>query len=563
MRRVLPLFAVAALVLAACQPSPSGSASEAPESEGPPASETPFEASNYPVDGPADCAYGGELSEIRAESANTVVFELCYPDPAFLAKIAFTSFAIHDTGVLEANMANHKILADPIGTGPYRLVRWQRGTQLVFEKNPDYWGENVGADELVFRWTTESAARLLELQAGTIDAIDNPAPDDMATIEGDPALALKARDPLNVFYVGMNNTFEPYDDVRVRRAIAMGIDRQRIVDQFYPEGSSVAGYFTPPALQFATEGEPWYEFDPEGARALLAEAGLANGFNTVLNFRNVVRGYLPDPTVVAQDLQAQLRDNLNINVTIEEMESGAFLDAGAAGSLAGLHLLGWGADYPDISNFLDYHFNNDQNLQFGVIDPAVRAAILEGASNLDEEVRRAAYETANNGIRETVPMVPVAHGASATAWLADVVGAHSSPLGNESFAHVTPSDNRMVWMQNAEPISLYCADETDGETLRVCEQVTEPLYAYEVGGTRSIPALATECVGNEDATSFTCTLRDGVTFHNGATLDAGDVLTSFALQWDYEHPLHIGRQGNFEYFGAFFGTLLNAPPPAE
>ena len=117
-------------------------------------------------------------------------------------------------------------------------------------------------------------------------------------------------------------------------------------------------------------------------------------------------------------------------------------------------------------------------------------------------------------------MVPVAHGASATAWLADVAGAHSSPLGNESFAHVTPSDNQMVWMQNAEPISLYCADETDGETLRVCEQVMEPLYAYEVGGTRAIPALATECVGNEDATSFTCTLRDGVKFHNGASLDA-------------------------------------------
>jgi ABC-type transport system substrate-binding protein len=550
------------LVVAACQPSPSGSPSEAPASEAP-ASETPFEASSYPADGPADCAYGGEFSEIRAEAADTVVFELCYPDPAFLAKIAFTSFAIHDTGVLEATMENHQILADPIGTGPYRLVRWQRGSQLVFEKNPDYWGENVGADELVFRWTTESAARLLELQAGTIDAIDNPAPNDMATIEGDPNLALVPRDPLNVFYVGMNNTYEPYDDVRVRQAIAMGIDRQRIVDQFYPDGSSVAGYFTPCDIALACEGDAWYDFDVTAAQALLAEAGLANGFSTVLNFRNVVRGYLPDPTIVAQDIQAQLRDNLNINVVIEEMESGAFLDAGAAGSLVGLHLLGWGADYPDTSNFLNYHFNNDQNLQFGVVDQRVRDAIQEGGSNLDEEVRRAAYETANNLIRETVPMVPVAHGASATAWLADVEGAHSSPLGNEWFAAVTPSDNQMVWMQNAEPISLYCADETDGETLRVCEQVTEALYAYETGETGAIPALATQCTGNEDATQFTCTLRTGVKFHNGATLDAGDVLTSFALQWDVEHPLHIGREGNFEYFGAFFGTLLNVPPPAE
>ena len=562
MRRVLPLFVVVGLVLAACTPSgseePSGSAapSEAP------ASEAPFSPSSYPADGPVDCAYGGEFSEIRAEAADTVVFSLCFPDPAFLAKIAFTAFAIHDTANLEANMANHRILADPIGTGPYRLLDWQRGTQLVFEKNPDYWGENVGADELVFQWTTESAARLVALQAGQIDAIDNPAPNDMATIAGDPNLALVPRDPLNTMYVGFNNTFEPFDDVRVRQALAMGIDRQRIIDNFYPDDSSVASHFTPCEITHGCEGDEWYEFDPDAAQALLAEAGLPNGFDTVLNFRNVVRGYLPDPTVVAQDLQAQLRDNLGINVTIEEMESGTFLDAATAGSLNGLYLLGWGADYPDTSNFLNYHFDNDANHQFGVVDASVRDPIGEAGSNLDDEVRAAAYAEANNAIRETVPMVPVAHGASATAWLADVEGAHSSPLGNEWFAAVTPADNQMVWMQNAEPIALYCADETDGETLRVCEQVTEALYAYETGGTVAIPALAEECVGNEDATEFTCTLRDA-TFHDGATLDAGDVLLSFALQWDVAHPLHIGRTGSFEYFGGFFGTFLNVPPPEE
>ncbi len=159
-------------------------------------------------------------------------------------------------------------------------------------------------------------------------------------------------------------------------------------------------------------------------------------------------------------------------------------------------------------------------------------------------------------------MVPMAHGASATAWLANVENAHSSPLGNESFAHVTPADDQMVWMQNAEPIALYCADETDGETLRLCEQVTEALYAYEVGGTAPVPALATDCAGNEDATEFTCTLREGVTFHDGATFDANDVVLSYAVMWDASHPLHIGRTGSFEYWAGLFGSFLN-PPPAE
>lgn len=558
MRKVFPLFVVFGLVLAACQPSapesPTASESEPAESM------APFSPMSYPEDGPADCEYGGEFSEIKAVDELTVEFTLCYPDPAFLSKIAFIAFAISDTADLENNMENHLILAAPNGTGPYSLTQWQRGIQLVLDKNPDYWGENVGADQLVFRWSTESAARLLELQAGTVDGIDNPAPGDFVTIEGDPNLQLIEREALNTFYVGFTNTFEPWNDVLVRRAMAMGIDRQRIVDQFYPVGSTTASHFTPCAIPLGCEGDPWYEYDVDAAQALLTEAGYPNGFDTTLYYRDVVRGYLPDPGLVAVDIQGQLAENLNINVTIEVQESGTFIDNSSAGLLDGLYLLGWGADYPDPTNFLDFHFNNPANLQFGAIDPSVTDPLTTGATTLDTEVRRAAYEEANNAIRETVPMVIIAHGASATAWKADVAGAHASPLGNESFAHVTPADRaQMVWMQNAEPISLYCGDETDGETLRLCEQVTEALYAYEVGGVAPIPALAEECVGNEDATSFTCTLRPGVTFHNGARFDANDVVMSYAVQWDAAHPLHIGRTGSFEYWAGLFAQFLNVP----
>lgn len=557
MRKVFPLFVVLGLVLAACQPT----ASESPAaSEGPAESAAAFSPISYPEGGPADCDYGGEFSEIKAVDELTVEFTLCYPDPAFLSKIAFTAFAIADTADLENNMENHLILAAPNGTGPYSLAQWQRGIQLVLDKNPDYWGENVGADQLVFRWTTESAARLLELQAGTVDGIDNPAPNDFDTIRDDANLQLIERDALNTFYVGFNENFEPFDDPRVRQALAMGIDRQRIVDQFYPPGSVTASHFTPCAIPLGCEGDEWYEFDVDGAKALLTEAGLPNGFSTVLNYRDVVRGYLPDPNVVAVDLQEQLLANLNINITIEVQESGTFLDNATAGALSGLYLLGWGADYPDPTNFLDYHFNNVANQQFGDTFPSVTEPLTTAATTLDTEVRQAAYVEANNAIRENVPMVPISHGASATAWLADVVGAHASPLGNESFAHVTPGDRaQMVWMQNAEPIALYCADETDGETLRLCEQVNEPLYQYEVGGVAPIPALAEECIGNAEATSFTCTLRSGVTFHNGVRFDANDVVLSYAVQWDTAHPLHIGRTGSFEYWAGLFAGFLNVP----
>ena len=91
----------------------------------------------------------------------------------------------------------------------------------------------------------------------------------------------------------------------------------------------------------------------------------------------------------------------------------------------------------------------------------------------------------------------------------------------------------------------------------------EPLYAFEVGGTATEPLLAKECTPNEDLSVWTCTLREGVTFHDGAALDANDVVTSYAVQWDAANPLHVGRDGSFTYFPALWGGFLNPPPPAE
>jgi ABC-type transport system substrate-binding protein len=552
---------VLGLVLAACggggeSAGPTGSAAASEEE-----SSAPFVATSYPEGGPADCAYGGEFSQIKAVDELTVEFSLCYPDPAFLSKIAFTANGINDTAWLEASMVNHLILAKPNGTGPYKLKEHVRGDHITLEANDAYWGDKAIAEELIVQWNAEAAARLLALQAGTVDGIDNPGPDDFGAIEGDPNLQLINRPALNVFYVGMTNTFAPFDQVEVRQALAMGIDRQRIVDTFYPGGSKVADYFTPCEIEFACEGDPWYEFDKDAANALLDDAlGTGVRFSTTIFYRDVVRGYLPDPPLVAQELQAQLQANLGITATIEPQESGAFLENNSKGLQDGLHLLGWGADYPDPTNFLDYHFNNPANLQFGTTDPSITEPLSTGAQTEDADARRAAYEEANNAIRDFVPMIPVASGASATAWKADVVGAHSSPLTNERFSVMDPGGrSQLVWMQNAYPLSLYCADETDGETLRLCEQITEPLYEYETGGTAPQPALAEACTANEGATVWTCTLRSGVRFHDGAHFDASDVVLSYAVQWDLDHPLHIGRTGSFEYWGALFAAFLNTP----
>lgn len=548
------ILGVLTLALAACVPTATP----------PPPVATPTPPPAFePLSLSTDCAAyregsAGFFQTIEALDQFTVQFTLCKPDPAFLSKMAFSVFSIYPQEWLEATTEPGARLEAPVGTGPYRVSEWARGESITFTRFEDYWGEPAIPDTVIFRWSTESAARTLELQAGTLDGIDNPGPDDFAVIEADPNLQLLERPALNVFYIGFTNTFEPFDDVLVRQAVAMGIDRQRIVDTFYPRGSEVASHFTPCSIPNGCAGDSWYDFDPDAARELLADAGFPDGFSTRLFYRDVVRGYLPEVARVAEEIQAQLAENLNIDAEIVVMESGAFIEACTTGQCDGIHLLGWGADYPHVTNFLDFHFGGGID-QFGTPHPEIYEALDEGAQISDPAQAEPFYVQANNAIRELVPMMPVAHGGSAVAYRADVEGGHASPLSNEYFAAVDPGGrDTFVWMQNAEPISLFCADETDGESLRACEQVMEPLYTYEVGGVEAIPALATSCDPNEDLTVWTCALRESVKFHDGSDFDANDVVATFSMGVDASSPLHVGNSNAWEYYSALWG-LMNEP----
>jgi ABC-type transport system substrate-binding protein len=501
--------------------------------------------------------YAGVIKKIEATDASTVTFELCRPDVTFPSKVAFSAFNISPSEYLEATGGTGDLIDNPIGTGPYKLEQWDKGNQIVMTRNDDYWGDPAITETLVFRWSSEAAQRFVELQSGTVDGIDNPGRDDFVTIADDPNLTLLEREGTNIFYLGLNRDKEPFGEEGVRQAIGMALDRQRIVDNFYPPGSTVADQFLPPPIFGYTPEPVWWEQDVEMAKQLLADAGFPDGFEVTLTYRDVVRSYLPTPATVAQDIQAQLAE-IGITVNIEVMESGAFIDASDAGELT-MYLLGWGADYPDAVNFLDFHFGRTATDQFGEGFEDLWLVLEEAASTPESETRLELYEEATGLIKQHVPMVPVAHGGSGVGYQGDVVGGQASPLGNEYFAVMDPGGrDTFVWMQNAEPIGLYCADETDGESLRACEQINESLLAYEIGGTAVEPSLAESWEVNEDGTIWTFKLREGVTFHDGSEFDAIDVVASYDAQWDAASPLHTGRDGNFAYFDSLFG-IKNAP----
>jgi peptide/nickel transport system substrate-binding protein len=560
--RWVSAFVALGLVAAACgsddDDSAEGGGEEAPAESG------DFEALAF--DESAQCGtegYVGNLAGIEATDAQTVTFTLCNPDVAFPSKVAFSALGIFPEEQLEEASTGAPV-DSPIGTGPYKLEAWEKGSQIVLTANEDYWGDAPAIPTVVFRWSEESAQRLVELQSGDVDGIDNVGTEDFETVSGDSNLQLIEREPLNVFYLGFNVDKPPFDNEQLRQAIGYAIDKDRIIENFYPEGSIAADQFLPPGIPQYQDGAETFTYDPDRARELLTEAGYPNGVDLgALSYRATVRGYLPQPPQVASDIRDQLAQ-VGITVALDEQEEGAFIDNANTGALS-FYMLGWGADFPDATNFWDFHFGVGASPQFGTGFDDMHEVLTEAGSTVDEGERGDLYAQANELLFQHAQAIPVAYGGSAVAFNASVEDAHASPLSNERFAVMSEEGaDQLVWMQNGEPSGLYCADETDGEALRVCEQINESLLGYEVGGTEVEPALAEEWESNDDLTEWTFTLRDGVTFHDGSTFDANDVVASYRAQWDAADPRHVGREGLFTYFEALFGGFLNPPPaPAE
>ncbi len=573
---------VLAFVLAACNTTVPPIVETVPSPTPPRTTPIPnagaFAPASYPSDGDAPCgqakppdaahaAYRGELKRIRAKDARTVVFELCRPDVAFLSKIASPAFGINDSAWLTHHVQPgtadpQAIVTEVNGTGPYKVEGWDRGTEISLARYDSYWATSARNERLIVRWSDGSAKRVNELEAGTVDGIDDIDPTGAATIDGDVSLVPAVRPGLNVFYLGFTDTIGPFGNEKIRQALALGIDRQKLVDAFFPPGSELASKYAPCAIPHACSGADWYTFDPALARETLAAAGYPKGLQTTIHYAAAARPYLPDPAGVATELQAQLLANLGIQATLVVEPDDTYLAAIDAGTMPGIYLDGQTATYPDVSAFLDPTFGPRASKAFGTPFADIGRALAAGNGTASGPKRDAAYGKVNDLIRAHVPMIPVARTGSSTAYLADVEGAGASPLGLERFATMTPGDRRQfVWLTSAEPAGLYCADETDRIAMLVCSQVVDSLYTYDRGSAGVVPSLAERCAPNGALTIWTCTLRRGVLFDDGSRLDAGDVLASFAVQWDADNPRHLGRTSTFPTFASWFGGFLH--PPAK
>jgi len=288
------------------------------------------------------------LEGVTVVDPQTVKIELTRPDATFLHVMALNFSHVVPKEAVEA--AGGDFGHQPVGTGAFRLKEWTTGQRVVFEKNPDYWLAGFPyLDQITFEIGQEPVVALLRLQNGEVDVPgDGIPPAKFTEVMADPDQKARVVEggQLQTGYVTMNVTQPPFDKVEVRRAVNMALNKDRIV-QMINNRAIPANQPLPPTMPGYTEGYAGYPYDVEGAKKLLSDAGVGDGFQTELYVMNTD----PNPRI-AQAIQQDLKA-IGIDAQIQSLAQANVIEAGGAGKAPMIWSGGmaWIADFPDASNF--------------------------------------------------------------------------------------------------------------------------------------------------------------------------------------------------------------------
>jgi peptide/nickel transport system substrate-binding protein len=322
----------------------------------------------------------------------------------------------------------------PVGTGPYKFVKWDHTAKTVeLVRNDDYYGNKAKIKTLIFQTITDLTARKQALRNGQIQGYDLVAPADVKPLK-DEGFKVLTRPAFNVLYLAINQANNPaLKDVRVRQAIAYAINRQAIVDSKYPQGSTVALEFQPPGLDGYNDGVTKYDYSVDKAKQLLQQAGAANLTLSFYYPTEVTRPYMPAPKDIFELISANLQA-VGIKVTPVALKwSPDYLNAVQVGTKHDLHLLGWTGDYADAYNFIGTFFDH-QKAEWGFNNAPLFADFKAADAEPDQAKRIEMYKALNAKVMEFLPGVPIAHGPPSLVMGKDVDGVKASPLTDERYS---------------------------------------------------------------------------------------------------------------------------------
>ncbi|MEZ4671234.1 MAG: ABC transporter substrate-binding protein [Anaerolineae bacterium] len=349
-----------------------------------------------------------EISGIKVVDDRTVEFDLSEPEWTFLQRMALPFASIVAKEGVEA--AGDQFGRQPVGAGPFVLSSWESGVRLVFERNPNYWREGYPkVDRIQLDVGVEPSVMVLRVESGEADtSLDFVAPADYPRIAEDPALSkqLILSPTPNVQYLSYNVREKPYDDVRVRQALSMALDRDRIVQLLNGRPLPANGLF-PPNLAGDNPDLPVPAYDPEGAKALLKEAGYEEGFETAI-YGTTDPGDQTVMQAIAQDWEA-----VGVKTQINALEFSQVLDimyGDNPGQMPVLYI-GWYADYPDPSDFYQplLECNAGNNIG-GFCNEALDKQETAAALLPPGDERWAAYGALEASINEDMPWAFVYYG---------------------------------------------------------------------------------------------------------------------------------------------------------
>ncbi|HEY0523382.1 MAG TPA: ABC transporter substrate-binding protein [Stellaceae bacterium] len=388
-----------------------------------------------------DMNFGKLLKAVEKVDDQTVRFVLNKPEAPFLSDLAMEFASVISKEYADAMLkagTPEKVDQDPIGSGPFYLVQYQKDAIIRYKAFPQYWGGKQKIDDLVFAITPDASVRYAKLKAGECHVMPYPNPADLQAMRQDPNITVLDQPGLNIGYLAFNTTKKPFDDKRVRQALNMAINKKAIIDAVYLGSGVPAINPIPPTIWSYNDQIKDYPYDPEQAKKVLAEAGYPNGFETDLWAMPVQRPYNPNARRIAELMQADLA-KVGVKAEIKSFEWGEYRKRAQDGEHQMVQL-GWTGDNGDPDNFLSVLLgceavkggNNVAKWCFKPFDELV----VKAKEISDQAQRTELYKQAQVIFHEEMPWYPIAHSIQSVPVRKEVVGYHVSPFARHAFEGV-------------------------------------------------------------------------------------------------------------------------------
>ncbi len=375
----------------------------------------------------------GEINEVEVVDEYIVKLHLEQEFAPIASHLSHSFIGMHSPASLEALGEGENVEA-PVGTGPFKYAGWERGERVTMEKNEDYWGNIPELDTVTFEFVEEDSSRVIMLETGEVHAIMAVPPAEIDRLEAEEGIDVVFEDSVRVNYIGYNLERELFEDVRVRQALNHAIDKEAIIETIFQGVGSPSTAPIVPAIFGYTEVGP-YEYDPEKAMDLLAEAGYEDGFEMELYHPT---GRYPMDDTVIETVQAMLSE-IGIDASLTTYDWGTYLDTVIVPPEDAEHdayMLGWGtvtldADYGLYALFHSDEWPPSNNVSY-YADDEVDALLEEARVTPDRDVREELYHEAIEIIWNDAPWIFLHNEGQVNAELSNVQGLIHHPLENIS-----------------------------------------------------------------------------------------------------------------------------------